>query len=292
MKSGMIKAALVGIFCAVFTAHALAEPTLANPVAPMTNLIWVWLENTPESQMVLQKYVKSLIATYPTARFSHYLPSSTITQANAMMMIGGADFGVQDNSSTRIFSPTLIDLLDSKNISWKVYAEDYPGACYLGDGVSSYLRYRVPFLSISHVQADRYQCMKIVSFRVYADDVKYGTLPRVAVVIPNLVNSGAISNPFTADNALKDALDPIVTNPVTMQNTTILISTLNNSMIGVGKKEMFTMVLGAGVAPQTTAAIDTPYSHANVLRTIENGFGLGNLNNADASSDPMVGFWK
>jgi acid phosphatase len=291
MKSGLYKLVLAGIFCALFSIPVLADPAPVNPVSSLNKVVWVWLENTPHSQMILQKYVKSLSATYPNARFTNYLPNSAITQADAMMMIGGADFGIQDNSSTTIFSPTVIDLLESKNVSWKIYAEDYPGACYLGDGIASYKRYRVPFLSISHVQSDRYQCMKIVGFANLKDDVKYNTLPRFSVVIPNLANSGGTTDALTADNNLKTVLDPIVKMPNFLQTTTVIISTINSSNTAVGKKEMFTMVLGAGV--QTGSVnVTTAYSHANVLRTIENGLDIGNLNQADAAADPMVGFWK
>jgi hypothetical protein len=292
MKSGLYKLILAGIFCALFSIPVLAEPVIPNPVSSLNNVVWVWLENTPESQMITQKYVKSLIAAYPNARFSNFLPNSPVTQADAMMMIGGSTFGVQDNSVTRVFSPTILDLLESKNISWKVYAEDYPGACFLGAGAGTYALYRVPFLSIERVQSDIYQCMNVVSFAKYQDDTQYNTLPRFSVLIPNLKTSGATTTPLDADNGLKVVLDPILKMPNFLRDTTIIISTVNNKNTATGTKEMFTMILGAGVATGTSATITTPYTHSNLLRTIENGLNLGNLNQADSTSDPMVGFWK
>jgi len=291
MKSGLYKLLLAGIFCILFRVPVLAETTQVNPVPSLNKVIWVWLENTPESQMILQKYTKSLMSTYANAHFTNYLPSSIVTQADVMMMIGGSDFGIQDNSISRVFSPTLIDLLDSKNISWKTYAEDYPGACYLSAGIGAYARYRLPFLSIAHVQSDPYQCMKIVGFNNFVDDVKYNSLPRVSFVIPNTTDSGATTNVTTADTALKTILTPVLASATFLQDTTVIISTTNNTSTVTGKKEMFTMVFGYGV--QTgSLSVTTAYSHANLLRMIENGLNLGNLNQADASADPMVGFWK
>ena len=132
--------------------------------------------------------------------------------------------------------------------------------------------------------------MNIVSFANLDDDLKYGTLSQFSVVIPNLTTSGALSNALTADNTLRRILDPIVTNADLLQNTTIIISTTNNTT--PSKPEMFTMILGNGVRPGTSFTIKTPYSHPNVLRTIEEGLHLGNLNQADAKASPMVGFWK
>ena len=271
---------------------ALADPSPVRPVPPLNNIIWVWLENTPASQMILQPYTKSIISTYPNAKFTNFLPTSGVTQANAMMMIGGSDFGVHDNSVVHISSPTLIDLLESKSIAWKVYAEDYPGSCYLGAGVADYKRYRIPFLSISRISSDPYECMRVQGFRNLSDDIKYNTLPRFSVVIPNLSQSGGTGGVLAADNTLQAILDPIMTAPGFTSNTTIIISTLNNSNTSPGKKEMFTMFIGAGLPLGILSTVSTPYSHANVLKTIEVGLGLGSLNQSDATAVPMVGFWK
>jgi hypothetical protein len=54
---------------------------------------------------------------------------------------------------------------------------------------------------------------------------------------------------------------------------------------------MFNMIFGAGVA-EGLWTFQTPYTHANVLRTIEDGLGLGNLSQADAAAVPIQGFWK
>jgi hypothetical protein len=269
---------------------AQAQTPPPNPVPSMKKVVWVWLENTSYSQMILQRYVKNLFATYPSARLSNYLPVSTVTQSNVMSMIAGTDFGIQDNELTRIFSPTIVDLLEAKNIPWRAYVEEYPGACYLGAGIGDYKRYRVPFLSTDHVQTDRYLCMKVVGFKNLDDDIKYDSLPDFTFVVPSLKGSGATSNANTAEATLKRVIDPIVTNADLMQETTIFITTVNNT--DVKKPEMFTMIIGNGLTPGYAYTINTPYNHFNVLRTIEDGLKLGNLNQNDAKASPIVGFWK
>jgi hypothetical protein len=279
--------ALLLSFFIAFSAQAQQAP---NPVPRLKKVVWVWLENTSYAQMIQQRYVRTLFQNYPSARMSSYLPVSAVTQANAMSLIAGTDFGIQDNELTRIFSPTLVDLLEAKNIPWRVYAEEYPGSCYLHPGVGDYKRYRVPFLSIDHLQSDRYLCMKVVGFRNLDDDIKYDSLPDFTIVLPSLKGSGATTNANTAEATLKRVIDPIVTNADLMEETTIFITTVNNA--NPRNPEMFTMVIGNGLTPGYAYTITTAYSHYNLLKTIETGLNLGDLNQNDAKAGPMLGFWK
>ncbi len=288
MKMKWAKSAQVLLFLLSLPILSFAQNS-ANTVPNLNKIIWVWLENTSDVQMFNQRYSYYLWTNFPSARFTHYLPPSKVTQPNVMTLIGGTDFGVMTNNLTRISAPTLIDLLELKNIPWKVYAEDFPGACYLSEGVGNYKRYRVPFLSFAHIQSDRYQCMKIVGFANFADDVTSHTLPQFSVVIPNLKNSGALGSTVSADNTLIRLLDPILMEPDALLNTTVVISTINQTFSN--HPEVMTLILGNGV--KTVAQeITTPYSHLNLLRTFEDGLHLGTLPQGDASADPMTGFWK
>jgi phospholipase C len=269
-------------------AHATPAP-VANPVTPFKKVVWVWLENTSYDAMMGQRYVRNLWLNYPSVRFTKMNQVSLITQANAIAMISGNDFGIHDNELVRVFTPTIVNLLESKSITWKVYAEQYPGACYLNEGIGDYKRYRVPFLSVSQIQTDRYLCSKVVSFKFLEDDLKYGSLPDFSIVIPSLKGSGATSGINSASNTLQSVLDPILYNSDLLAQTTIIISTTTNS--DLKKPELFTMIIGNGVANYALTN-EKPYSHYNVLRTIEEGFHLGHLNQNDAKAESMTGFWK
>ena len=141
-------------------------------VPPLNKVVWIWLEGTPYLDGISGSYVRSLTRNLPSVRFSHFHSVSPTTQGNGIAMIAGTDLGVQDNDLTRIFVPTLVDLLEAKGIPWKVYAEDFPGACYLSPGLGNYKRYRVPFLSVDRIQSDRYLCMNILNYSNYQDDLK------------------------------------------------------------------------------------------------------------------------
>ncbi len=266
-----------------------AQAAPANPVIPFKKVVWVWLENTPYDTMIGQRYVRNLWLSYPSVRFNHMKQVSSITQANTIAMISGNDFGIKDNELVRVFTPTIVNLLEAKNITWKVYAEQYPGACYLSEGTGDYKRYRVPFLSISKVQTDRYLCSKVVSFKFLDDDIKFGSLPDFSIVIPSLKGSGATSGINSATNTLQSVLDPILYNNDLLSQTTIIITTTSNT--DQKKPELFTMILGNGVSDYAMN-VETEFNHYNLLRTIEDGFKLGHLNQNDAKAEPMLGFWK
>lgn len=289
MKLRKISSLLLLFTLVLQPAFAQVPAPTPNPVPGLNRVIWLWLENTSYDLLYNLRYTKSLWRNYPSVRFNSFLPLTNVTQSNVVSMISGTDGGVKDNNLTRIFNPTILDLLESKNIPWKVYAEDFPGSCYLGGGIGNYRRYRVPFLSIAQVQADRYQCMKIVNFSVLAEDIRNGSLPRFSFVIPNLLSSGGVGSELDADNTLKAILDPIVKNQDIMAETTIIISTTN--LTNAAHPSAFQMILGKGVSDYGLLNSNS-YSHYHLLRTLEEGLGLGNLNQNDTKVDPMVGFWK
>jgi len=258
-------------------------------VPPLNKVVWIWLEGTPYLDGISGSYVRSLTRNLPSVRFSHFHSVSPTTQGNGIAMIAGTDLGVQDNDLTRIFAPTLVDILEAKGIPWKVYAEDFPGACYLSQGVGNYKRYRVPFLSVDKVQSDRYQCMKILNYSNLIDDLKNGFVPQFSVIIPNLKNSGALGDPTVSDQTLKTILSPFLKNEDLLSSTTFVISTTSNE--ADQSKDVFGMIFGKRVKDYGKV-ISEPVNHYHILRTLEEGMSLGTLNQEDSKVEPLTGFWS
>lgn len=272
-----------------YSSPSLASGIPTNKAVPGLNkVVWVWLENTSYQDMNAQKYVKNIWLNIGAGRFSNFKPVSKVTQANVVAMVTGSDQGITDNEPTRLFSQSIIDLLESHSIPWKVYAEDYPGACYPNAGVGEYKRYRVPFLSFSSIISDRYLCSKIQSYANFEDDRMRGTLPQFAVLIPSLKNSGATSSAAVADNALRLSIDPIVRESEQIANTTFILTT--TTMVD-DTKPAFAMIFGNGVNTRgTTSAVAV--NHYSILKTIESGLGLGNLGGGDVAAEAIQDIWK
>ncbi len=281
-----MKRTLLALGSLILSCLILCSPALAQTPS-LNRVLWIWLENVSDNQMVQQKFTQSLLKKYPSVHFTNFKPTSPVTQADVVSMISGYDQGVASNATLKLLAPSLVDLLMSRNISWRVYSEDYPGSCYLGDSIGNYYRYRNPFASIAAVQSDRFRCMNLVNFSNYTSDINFSTMPKLMVVIPGLANSGGSTNAATADGMLNTLLTPMI-NAGNLGNTTVIVSTTSTTNSGA---PVFTMILGQGVS-KVGQSVSTSYNHYNLLRTIEEGFGLGNLNQQDASSSSMSGFWN
>jgi hypothetical protein len=276
------------IFGVILGFSAEASIRVDGPVPEMNRLVWIWLENTPSSSLENSPFMKSFLRSHAVRRFSHAKPVSPVTQANAVAMISGSDYGIKDNELTRLFNPSLVDLLEGKGVDWKVYAEDFPGSCFLTMGAGNYKRYRVPFLSLNQIESDRYLCMKILNYSNLADDLKNGTIPRVSVLIPNRINSGALGGILTADLALKSMITPFLKNDDLRATTTFIVSTMN---LNEGSDQNgFMMIFGNGV--NQAGVTSDEVNHYHVLRTIEEGFHLGTLNQEDSKVAPLTGIWE
>jgi hypothetical protein len=261
----------------------------AGEVPRFKKLIWVWLENTSYNSMMNQKYIRNIWLNQPAVRFTKMKQVSPIAQANVVAMISGNDFGIRDNELMRMFAPTLVNLMESKGITWKVYAEQYPGSCYLNEGIGDYKRYRVPFLSVSQIQSDRQLCSKIVNFRFLEEDSKYNAFPDVSIVIPSQRGSGATSNVATASATIQKIIDPIISNPEILSETTIILSTTTNN--DVKNPELFSMIIGNGVKDYAMTST-MEMNHYHLLRTLEVGFDMGHLDQNDVKVEPITGIWK
>ncbi len=261
----------------------LSSSSFAVPA--MKRVVWFWIENTSDQSFASQKYIKTLWNKYPSARLTHYTALKGSTQANAFALITGSEQGITDNEPIRIAAPSIIDLFESHGVTWKVYAQDYPGACYFGPGSGDYQRYRVPFISLNKIQSNRYLCAKVVSFGILKEDTKLNALPRVSIVIANQTQGiSTATSSLAVANMLQTYLDPLVSNIDMMTDTTFIISNIN------GSGSLFTMVLGSAV--QAKALVDAPYGHYQLLKTLEVGLGLGSLVQQDQKADAISGIWK
>ena len=93
-------------------------------------------------------------------------------------MITGDTHGVTDDSTTTIAVPSLVDLLESKNKTWKTYQEGYPtGTCYTGGRKAKYARKHNPFISIKNIQSDGGRCRRIVGEEQLQIDIDAKQVP-------------------------------------------------------------------------------------------------------------------
>jgi len=185
--------------------------------------------------------------------------------------------------------------LKQAGLNWKNYAEDFPGCGTLGDS-GRYVRRHVPFMSFV---SDREVCTNIVSEMAFDADLRNGTLPDFALYSPNLDDDGhdPRDDPKKglqkASAWLQTFIDKLERNSSFLhKDRGLLIVTFDESRTDdrdFRANHIYTLFLGDPVARIVS---DDPITHFNVLRTVEDNFGLTPLAKFDRCARPILNVWK
>ena len=218
---------------------------------------------------------------------------------NYLAMIGGKEFEMNElNGDEQVDFPddsqhrTIGDLMTENGLHWKNYVEDYPGNQFLGPKAGRFVRGHAPFLSFAKSKPGYFA--NIVSVdpadpnNRFQLDVKNHTLPEYAFYTPNAVNNGRSSNLKTASAWVKDFLDNKF--PPTARTGTLTVVTFDESKGNEKSNQVYTLFLGEMVRPKNI--LGQAYNHYNVLRTIEDNFGLVPLSYGDFHAAPIADIWK
>ena len=246
----------------------------------------VVLENTGFQDAVRQPFMARLAR--EGALLSNYHAITHPSQPNYIALIAGTPSGVTSNSPVTLATRHIGDLLEAKGMSWKAYAEDYPGDCFLGKEASAYARKHLPFVSFRNIQADGQRCRaRIVNAGELPRDIAAGRLPQYSLYVPNLNNDGHDTDVAHADRWLARTFGPLLQDPRFTRGL-LLVVTFDED--DDRANHIYTSLWGPGVRAGVTS--DARYDHYSLLRTIEDAFGLGTLGKNDATATPISGVWK
>src|SRR5262249_29701624 len=140
-----------------FAAAALLFPEMGVSAGSASDgfrkIMVVVLENTDYDDAIEQPFLASLVKR--GLLLTHFTAVAHPSQPNYIAMVAGSSFGVRSDGNVDLDQRHIGDLLEAKGLQWKVYAEGYPGGCFLGARAGSYVRKHVPFLSFKSVQNDK-----------------------------------------------------------------------------------------------------------------------------------------
>ena len=261
-------------------------------VADVRRVFVVILENTDATIAETLPFVSRLAARGAFLRNDHCIAHPS--QPNYIAIVAGSTLGVTGSDPVTIDSSHLGDLVERKGLSWKIYAENFPGNCYLGATFGAvaegqYVRRHVPFLSFVNVQHDFTRCVThVVSARSFDDDLAAGALPSLAFYIPDNLHNGHDSNAFAADTWLESRFGPLLDDPRFMSKTLFIV--MYDESASANDLRIIAVFLGSMV--RTGAVSFEQYDHYDLLRTIENVLGLGTLGRFDAAAHPVTGVWR
>jgi phospholipase C len=206
--------------------------------------------------------------------------------------------------------PTIADLLDAKNVSWKYYTGQTPAATGiegLWDGATA------SFAAIKSLYFSPEYQEKIVARNSFFDDIAANRLPSVSWITPNGNASDHAQFDVSADGPywVAEIYEAIAQNPNYYGNTAIVV-TWDDS--GAWYDHVAPPpVLHAMAAPWTAyqgttwgmrvplifiaanaqpGVSHTPRSFGSIIGFIENNFGLGNLDAQDVGTDALADLYN
>ncbi|MEA2766833.1 MAG: hypothetical protein QOK07_3237 [Gemmatimonadaceae bacterium] len=255
-------------------------------------VVIVVLENEGTDQSLADPYISSL--TRKAAWFSHYHAITHPSFPNYLALVAGSTFGIDtDHRPAPLNGATIADRLEEKGLTWKSYAEDYPGGCYLGSGAGAgrltptaaptelYVRKHVPFLAFASIESNPRRCARVVGASQFMRDARAGKLPNYSFYTPNMFNDGHDTSLEVSSKWLQGfirALDATIA----MHQRTLVVITWDEG--GGRDNRVLTLLLGTVVNQGKYA---TPTTHYSLLRTIEDNFGLSTVGAGDKRASPF-----
>src|SRR5260370_5923206 len=163
--------------------------SLPPPLPVVSHVFLVILENEDESRAIQQPFLAELASRGATLK--NYRGLAHPSQPNYIALVTGSTHGIMHNDLVTIDVRHLGDLLEERGLTWRTYAENYPGNCYLGVAAGSpssgqYVRRHVPFLNFANVQTNRQRSIhRVVKAPVPDADTATRALPSYAFEVPN-----------------------------------------------------------------------------------------------------------
>jgi hypothetical protein len=291
--------------------EAAAEAAAKASARHFDRVLIIVLENVDYEVAIQDKNLAALAE--HGASFTNFHALFHPSYPNYLAMIAGTDFGVrrrgryladmQANFPDDSRHKTVADRLIAADLEFKQYVEELPeGTCpwnmsgqHVSDKRGNYVRRHVPFLSFREVQQK--WCDRVVrvdsgkSDNSFVQDAKKG-LVAYSFYSPNMNHDGHDTTVQVAGAWVKKFLDD--TFPEKLRKGTLVIVTFDESG-GNADNRIYTLFLGDMVkeaSQQDPQALGRRYTHYNVLRTIEDNFGLEPLTANDRAAAPITDIWK
>ena len=250
----------------------------------------VVLENASYDEAAKQPFLASLGRR--GALLSNVTAEAHPSQPNYLALVAGSTFGVRSDRNVDLEGSQLGDLLEAKGLQWKVYADDFPGHCFLGERQGDYVRKHVPMLSFKNVQSDLARCSRVVEAAQLSQDLQSGTLPDFSLYIPNLKNDGHDTNVAFADKWLASKFGPLLADPRFTKDLLFVVTfdEAEHFFLRPSSNHILTVLVGDGVLPGSQSK--GAYTHYSILRTVEDGLGTGTLDREDTNAAAITGIWR
>jgi hypothetical protein len=268
-------------------------PALSSP-RKFERVLIIVFENKDEQEVRENEYFGGLIKR--GAYFSNFHGLFHPSYSNYLAMVSGKEIVTHHDAQIDIpDTPTIADRLKGRKLAWKNYAEGYPidGQCHpKPDVIGKYARKHVPFMSFRSIQDNQDECRNIVPGQQFRADLQEHKLPEYAFYTPDLDNDAHDLPLNSAVTWLKGFLDPLLADAQFMKETLVVVTfDESREQSADGGNHIYTLFVGDMVT-SGGEPISANYNHYNVLRTVEDNFGLCPLADGDGFAKPIIEAWK
>lgn len=258
------------------------EDRLLFSAVPHLDHVVVVIEENHSPADVIGKagapYINSLAQN--GAYFSQSYATPRPSQVEYLALISGSTQGVTTNGDINLGDiPNLASQLIASGRSFVTYSEDLPYVGFTGTSFDRYVRRHNPSVDFSNIPA--------ASNRPFTDfPSDYSTLPTVSFVVPNLDDDSHDGTVDMSDQWLQAHMSGYA--EWAKAHNSLLIITYDEGNLSDPTNHITTIAYGADVRP---ANYTNTINHYNVLRTLEDMYGLTPLANA-ASAAPIDYIWN
>lgn len=213
------------------------------------------------------------------ALFTNSFAVTHPSEPNYLALFSGSTQGITDDSCPHTFAaPDLGGELLQAGLSFGGYSEDLPSIGSTVCTSGNYARKHNPWVNFPDVPSS--DNLPFTSF-----PTNFSTLPTVSIVVPNLqddMHDGTIQQ---GDTWLQQHIDPYV--QWAKSNNSLLMVTWDEDD-GTQNNQIPTLFVGPMVK---TGQYSEQINHSNVLRTLEDMYGLPAANNS-ASVSSITDCWQ
>ncbi len=265
---------------------------VAQTVPTFSHIVVVIGENTSASRVFGNSsapYINALATN--GAKFTNSFALFHPSQPNYIALYSGSNQGVRGDGyiKTKYTTPNLGRELIDAGKTYATYSEDLPSVGYDGKSYGDYVRKHNPSANWMGTGQNRIPATTNQPFTAFPSN--FNNLPSVSFVVPNLCSDGHDScaplnnSVLQYDRWIQTNLDAY--KKWCLNNNSLLIVTYDEDDF-TNSNKIATVFYGAHVA---TGVYSKSINHYNVLRTIEDAFGLSTHAGAAATSSPITNCW-
>lgn len=204
--------------------------------------------------------------------------------------MGGDTFGMDNNDDHSIPSniSTVVDLLETRGISWAEYQEDLPYAGFEGSSHDHYVRKHNPLIMYDSVAKNDTRREQIKSLSDFDRELDDNSLPQWAFVTPNMLNDGHDTGLAWGAEWLRNWLEPLLENDEFMDRTLIVVS-LDENKTYKKRNRVYTVLLGGAVPRSLHGTQDSMFfNHYSPLSTVSLNWDLPSLGRWDCAANAFT----